>query len=156
MSNRRLTFALLGLAIFVAPRALGAQEIAGTWTTEVPVRVSSTNGAESVDQTATVTLTLEQHGSEIRGTWQMSPLPDRPNPPARQLHGTVDGAHVVLTDTTDAQVRRGGEAPITVQMINTLDLTLNGDELTGTQSARSIDGMINSTPRPITATRARS
>ena len=155
MSSRRLTFALLALAVFVSPRALRGQEIAGTWTTEVPVRMSNTNGVETVDQVATVTITLEQHGAEVHGTWQLSPSADRPNPPARQLRGTIDGTHLVLTDTTEAQIRRGGEAPVTMQMINTLDLTLNGDQLTGTQSARSVDGMVSSSPRPLTATRAR-
>jgi hypothetical protein len=152
---RRLTLALVALAIFVSPRPVRGQDVGGTWTAEVPVRIASDGGAEHVEETATVTITLTQTGEVVEGTWQMSALPDRPEPQPRPLRGTVRGGVLVLTDTTTAQVRRGDELPVDVQMINTLELRVEGDELVGTQSARSADGMISSQPREFRATRAR-
>lgn len=154
--HRRVLLAVCALAIFVSPRPVRGQELTGTWTSEVPVRVAATNGSEQVEQTATVTLSLQQHGDSVHGTWQMSPLPDRPNPPARQLRGVVHDGRIVLTDTTEAMIRRNGEPPSSVTMINTLELRLDGDRLSGTQSARSADGMVSTQPRAFTATRVRS
>ena len=153
-SQRRILFALAAAVIFVSPRPVKGQDVSGTWTTEVPVRINNTNGMESVEQTATVTITLAQTGDVVEGTWQMSALPDRPASQPRTLRGTVRDGQIVLTDTTSAQVRRGNELPMDVQMVNTLELRVDGDQLTGTQTARSTDGMISATPRPFTATRA--
>jgi len=154
--QRRLMLALAAVAIFVSPRPVKGQDVSGTWMAEVPVRIGNSGGVENVEQTATVTLTLVQTGDVVEGTWQMSALPERPNPQPRALRGTVQNGQVVITDTTTAQVQRGGELPTAVQMINTIELRLVGDQLTGTQSARSVDGMISSTPRPFTATRRTS
>ena len=154
-SHRRFTLALAA-AIFISPGPVRGQDVSGTWTTEVPIQVQNMNGVETVTESATVRITLEQDGETVVGTWQMAPQPDRPNPPARQLSGTVRGAQLVLTDTSEAHVRRGNEPPMAVRMVNTIDVTLDGDRLTGTQSARSIDGAISGQARPFTATRAQS
>jgi hypothetical protein len=153
--HRRLPYVALALAIFILPRGAQGQDVSGTWTTEVPVRIDRTGGTETVAETATVTITLHQEGENVHGTWQMSALPDRPNPTPRQLTGTMRDGRLTLSDTSTAQVRRGGELPMDVQMINTIELTLNGDQLVGSQSARSVDGSISSNPRPMTATRGR-
>ena len=155
-SHRRTLLLLLSVAIFVSPRPVKGQDVSGTWVTEVPVRVSNQGGSETVEQSATVTITLAQEGERVYGTWQMSPQPDRPDPPARSLHGILRDGRVILTDTAEAMVRRGGELPTTVTMVNTMELTLDGDRLVGHQSARSTDGAITSDPRPISATRVRS
>ena len=153
--HRRVLYGMLVAAIFILPRGAQGQDFSGTWTTEVPTRVESRGGVESVSESATVTITLHQTGEAVHATWEMSPLPDRPNPPARELTGVVNGGTLVLTDTTEAQIRHGGEAPMTVQMINTIEATLDGDQLTGTQFAASVDGTISATPRPFSATRSR-
>ena len=154
-SQRRFLFALAAAAIFVAPRPVRGQDVSGTWTTEVPVRVANHGGNEVVEQTATATITLSQRGDLVEGTYQLAPDADRPNPPARTLHGTARDGQVVLTDTMTAQVRRGGELPMEVQMVTTYELRMEGDQLTGTLSSRSTDGAISSQPRPFTATRSR-
>ena len=156
MSRHRLSFALTAAAaILILPKGAYGQDFSGTYTTEIPTRVEQRGGEESVAEVVTATITLAQSGEIVHGTWQMSPLPDRPAPAARELHGIVRGAQLVLTDTMEAQIRRGGEAPITVAMINTIEVTLEGDRLTGTHHARSADGTISATPRPFTATRSR-
>ena len=155
-SYRRLAFALIAAAIFVAPKPVRGQDFSGTYTTEIPVRIENHGGSESVSETATATITLTQTGETVTGTWQMEALPDRPSPAPRTLSGSVQNGKLILTDTMEAQIRRGGELPMTVQMINTMELTLDGENLTGTQFARSADGSISASPRPINATRARS
>jgi hypothetical protein len=155
-AHRRPLFLLLFVALFAFPKPVRGQDVSGTWVAEVPVRVANHGGADHVEQTATVTITLAQDGEVIHGTWQMAALPDLPEPEVRPLHGVLRDGAVVLTDTVQAMVRRGNELPTPITMVNTIELRLEGDRLTGHQSARSTDGMINSQPRPITATRAQS
>ena len=154
-SQQRIALALVAVAIFVAPRPVRAQDVSGTWTAEIPLRIGNTNGVESVEQTAMVTITLAQTGDVVEGTWQMAPRPERPDPQPRTLRGTVRDGQLVLTDTMSALVRRDGQVPMDVQMINTLELRVEGDQLVGTESARSVDGGIRTDPRPFTATRRR-
>lgn len=154
-SHHRLSFALAAAAILILPKGVYAQDFSGTYTTEVPTRVENRGGAESVSETVTATITLTQTGETVHGTWLMSPVPDRPAPAARELHGVVRGEQLVLTDTIEAQIRRGGEAPVTMAMINTIEVTLDGDQLIGTIHARSADGTISATPRAFSATRSR-
>jgi len=154
--QRRLVFALCAIFIFVSPHPVRGQDLSGSWSAEIPVRIGGGPGGETVEQTASVTLSLTQEGETVHATWQMAPLPDRPAPEPRTLHGVLRGGQLVLTDTTEAMVRRGDEPPTPVTMINTIELTLEGDRLTGYQSARSDDGMITGQRRPFTATRVRS
>lgn len=153
-SQRRPLIALAAVAIFVGPGPVRAQEFSGTWTAEVPVRIGNDNGVETVEETATVTITLVQTGAGVEGTWQMSPRPDNPAPRPRTLRGAVRDGRVVLTDTVTAMLRRDGELPTDVQMINTLDLRIEKDRLVGTESARSTDGRVTTEPRPFSATRS--
>ena len=155
VSHRRASFVALAAAILILPKGAYGQDFSGTYTSEIPVRIESQGGGETVTETATATITLTQSGETVHGTWQMNPLPDRPTPPVREFHGLVRGGQLVLTDTTEAQVQRGDEPPMAVQMINTIEAKLEGDRLTGTQYARSADGMISAEPRPFLATRAR-
>lgn len=156
-SHRRSYFAVAAAAaILILPKGAYGQDFSGTYTTEIPIRVEATgDGQEVVTETATATITLTQSGETVDATWQLGAMPDRPAPPARNMHGVVRGTQLVLTDTTEAQVRRGDELPVAVQMISTIEATLDGDLLSGTQYARSADGMISATPRPFTATRSR-
>lgn len=151
----RIACGLIVLAILVGPKPVRGQDFSGTYTAEVPVRIENRDGVESVAETATATLTLRQNGQTVTGTWQVAPGPDRPSPQPRAMHGTVHGGRLVLTDTTEAQVRRAGEVPVSVRMIHTMELSLDGDTLTGTQTSRSVDGTFTSLPRTLRATRTR-
>ena len=154
-SHRRPYLLVLVALIFVLPGRVRGQDVSGTWISEVPVRVANHGGTEHVEETAKVTLVLDQQGDAVTATWQMDALPDNPTPPAaRTLAGVVRDGRLILTDTTEAMIQRNGELPFGVTMIQTFELTLEGDRLAGQQSAVSEDGTISSMPQPFVATRA--
>ena len=152
-SHRRVTFAVLAAALLLMPRPVRGQDVDGTWITEVPVRMSNENGQERVEETAVVTITLARHGEAIRGTWQLTSPEGSPMPAPRALNGALRDGRLTLVDTTEAFIRRDDGPTMAVQMVNTIELSVEGDALTGWQSARSLDGEIETPRRAFSARR---
>ena len=139
---------------FAAPAS--AQSPAGTWETEVPTRVEVQNGEPIGTNPVKVTITLEQKGDSVIGTWERGPMEGLPSAPLRKLKGILKGTQLTLqAEPTTAKIQRGDEDPYEVQMVTTYTLTVAPAELKGTESSTSTDGSIQSPERAFTAKRAK-
>lgn len=147
--------ALGAFLLALAPRPMHAQSVAGEWTTEVPVRVSSENGVERVEETRTARITITQQGDGVRAVWRMEGGPGEDAPRPRTLSGTLRDDRLMLTDTVRAYVRSQLEAEAReVLMIHTYELRLDGDTLRGHVRGRSEDGRVDTQPREFVAVRS--
>lgn len=134
-----------------------AQSIAGKWDVTYPARIQNANGEMTAD-TGHATLTIEQKGDSVFGTWlaaRMASAPaDMPAPQPRTIIGTFkNGTLSFVASPVEARIRRGGDEE-RVLMRSYYDGTLKDDAFTGTSVAKSEDESINSSPMPWSARRA--
>jgi hypothetical protein len=136
----------------VAPMQTG---FAGTWISEVSLRVGVDSAGVPRTQMAQARMVLTQVGDSLHGTWQIQPAEGRPAPPPTQLSGVVSQGRAHLTAQVSTATVNGPNGEMRVSMQNSYDLEIRGDSLVGTQQAAAMDGSIRSNPRPFAAVRAR-
>jgi hypothetical protein len=140
---------LLGLcALVLLPQATAAQGVAGAWKLEYVRRVTNDGSGEQAEMGHARVL-LDVHGDSVVATWQaLEPGPDGKALPARVIHGTVSGDHVILKSQAQARMMRNGDVS-TVELTITYDLTVKGDTIAGVQLADAADGSMSPPARPI-------
>lgn len=149
---------LVALAAIVTVSASGrAQSAAGKWDVTYPARIQNINGEMTAD-TGHATLTIEQKGDSIFGSWLALPMasapPGLPAPQARTIIGTLrNGALSFSASPVEARIRRGGDEE-KVMMRSFFDATLKDDAITGTMFSKSEDESINSSPMNWSAKKA--
>jgi hypothetical protein len=137
----------------VAASPLAGQGISGRWIAEFDRAVRNDDGNITTGDKAKARLVLQQKGDSVTGTLQLvDPAvgPDgRPARP-RSLRGTISGNKVSLQ--TEAEARRSVNGEESVHKVTVLyELTLDGDKLEGTTTARASG--VEMHPRPFVARR---
>lgn len=141
--------ALLVAALAFVPAPLLAQSVAGKWLIEYIGRARIENGVMSGEKVK-AQLDLAQAGDSVTGTWTMLDG----SAPAWKVRGTVKGNQLVLeSEPTDATINLNGDERV-VSMVRTLELTVNGDALTGEMSADGEGLPRRPPPRDVTGRRA--
>jgi hypothetical protein len=147
---RALAFASL-FAIVAAP--LAAQGITGSWVAEFDRSVRNENGSVTTGNKGKARLVLQQRGDSVTGTFQLVDAPAAQGgraPSVRPLRGTISGNRVSLE--SEAEARRSVNGEESVHKVTVVyNLTLDGDTLEGTTTARSAN--IDVPARPFSARR---
>lgn len=152
-SLRVLLLASIVVPAIAAASPAAAQGIAGTWITRLPSAVRNENGNIVETDSIDITITLEQRGDSVFGTWVRASQSGRPAPTPRKLFGVLkDGELRLSSEPTEARMNRGGEESV-ISMVSSYTLKLQGDVLSGVQSAASTDGNVSSPERPFSAKR---
>lgn len=130
-----------------------AQGVAGVWETQMPTRVSVENGTSTGSNFATLTFTVELRGDSAFATSKRGPVEGMPDAPERKFKGTYkDGVLTLVGEPTQAKTNMNGEES-TVTMVTTYTLKVEGDVLSGQQTATSSNENMEFQPRDVKFTR---
>jgi hypothetical protein len=147
---KRLTVVAAVATIAAAP--LSAQGVSGTWMTEFERTIRNQDGEVSAGEKTKATMTLQQKGDSVFGTWQVVPPANQPAPPARPLRGIVKDGKGTLLSEFEARRNINGEEEV-VKLSVTYDFTISADKLEGTSTTRAPE--MDMPPRPFSAWRAK-
>jgi hypothetical protein len=142
--------------ILLAPEAASAQQqVAGTYTWEVPTRIRNDGGAVSSSANAVVKLVLDVRGDSVFGTYTMTPPAgsDAPPPQAREVRGTVSGNKVQFSMAMQGRVNMNGEERA-INSTTSYVITIDGDVINGTIDVHSTDLPMTVPTRTFTGRRA--
>jgi hypothetical protein len=150
---QRLLLVPVALLALAAPCA-AQNRFTGSWIAQVSFMVGRDSTGAPRTQMAQGRMTLTQTGDSVRGTWQTLPPAELPIPPmTTNVAGVVIGGRAQLTSEPATAVMRGSAGETRVSMKNSWNLEMRGDTIAGTQQASSVDGNVQSNPRPFTAVR---
>lgn len=139
-------------ALLLLSCPLSAQSIDGVWIAQESVRVRDVSGTIR-DAVLTLHLDLSQQGESVRGTVWTAAIPGFPESPRRPVDGTYRDGRLVLHEASEGRVGSITSGDVSMQMIRTYDLRLEGATLRGTESVRSLDGGFTAPSKPFVATR---
>ena len=138
---KTLTHLIVSALFVVTASPVAAQGISGRWITEFDRSVRNENGNVTTGDKAKALIVLTQKGDSVTGTWEVldrGPSQSGPTAPPRQLRGTIAGNKVSLSMRVDGKRNINGEESA-VSMTMLYDLTVDGDKLQGTTTAKSSD-----------------
>ncbi|HSJ09456.1 MAG TPA: hypothetical protein VK928_06060 [Longimicrobiales bacterium] len=131
---------IAGMLLVPAAAASAQQQVAGTYTWEMPTRIRNDGGAVSSNANAVVKLVLDVRGDSVFGTYTMTPPAgsDAPPPQAREVRGTLNGNKVLFSMAMQGRVNINGEERA-INSTSTYTLTIDGDVITGTIDVQTPD-----------------
>lgn len=143
-------FTVFAAVATLAAAPLSAQGLNGTWMTEFERTIRNQDGEVSAGEKTKATMTLQQKGDSLFGTWQLVAAPNQPAPPARPLRGVVKGDKGWLISEFEARRNINGEEEV-VKLSVTYDFTISANKLEGTSRTKAPE--MEMPPRPFSAWR---
>jgi hypothetical protein len=132
----RITSVLLALlAVSAVPDAVQAQAT-GKWTLELGEWKSEAGAGIQIRMAPKGNLVLNVTADSLTGTWLSEGAPETA---LANIHGRSEGKSVKLAGTRNARVNINGEES-TVEVKIWFDLTVSGDEVSGTMKLQNPQG----------------